>query len=168
MTVAEQLRQAREAQHLSVAQVAEITKLRSDHVRALEEGRYDVFSAPVYVRGFTRTYASLLKLEVPSLMAQLDAELGGKDKFAPGTSFSGESEGFLDKLMLQFTKVDWRKSAIGLGLMALIVVTVATYLVWRQYRTHDPLSRVKPSLYQPARTNAGEKLPLPQPARSKR
>ena len=46
-TVAEQLRQAREARNLTVQQVAEITKIRTDHVRAVEEGNYDVFSAPV-------------------------------------------------------------------------------------------------------------------------
>lgn len=167
MVVSEQLRQAREAQNLSIAQVAEITKLRTDHVRALEEGRFDAFSAPVYVRGFVRTYATLLKLDVPKIMAALDADLGGIKKFASRPALSESPGGLLDTLMLQFTKVDWRKSAIGLGLTGLIIILAATYFLWRQYRTHDPLSRVKPSLYQPARTNAGEKLPLPQPSRAK-
>jgi cytoskeletal protein RodZ len=61
MSVPEQLRQARQAQNLTIQQVAEITKIRSDHIRALEEADYNVFSAPVYIRGFTRTYATLLK-----------------------------------------------------------------------------------------------------------
>ena len=50
-TVAEQLHEAREARRLTVEQVAEITKIRGDHLRALEEGNFDVFSAPV--RGLT-------------------------------------------------------------------------------------------------------------------
>ena len=91
MTVSEQLRQAREAKHLSIAQVAEITKLRTDHVRALEEGKYEVFSAPVYVRGFVRTYSNLLKLDVPQVMAALDGELGGLKKFADMGGFSEDS-----------------------------------------------------------------------------
>jgi cytoskeleton protein RodZ len=165
MTVPEQLRQAREARQLSIAQVAEVTKLRTDHVRALEEGRFDAFSAPVYVRGFVRTYATLLKLDVPQTMAALDEELGEIKRFAPPRA--ERRGGVLDRVMLQFTKVDWRKSAIGIGLLALLVIAVATYFVWRQYRAHDPLSRVKPSIYQPARTNSGEKLPLPQPPRGK-
>src|SRR5258705_11311017 len=37
-TVAEQLRRAREAQNLNVYQVAEITKIKTDHIRALESG----------------------------------------------------------------------------------------------------------------------------------
>src|ERR1035437_7492143 len=40
-TVAEQLRQARESQHLTEQQIVEITKIRTDHLRAIEEGNYD-------------------------------------------------------------------------------------------------------------------------------
>ena len=71
-TVAEQLRTSREAQGLTVYQVAEVTKIRTDHVRALEEGKFEAFAAPVYVRGFVRTYATLLKLDVPGMMSQLE------------------------------------------------------------------------------------------------
>ena len=74
-TVAEKLRQAREAQNLTVHQVADVTKIRTDHIRALEQGNFNVFSAPVYIRGFVRTYATLLKLDVPETMAALEAEL---------------------------------------------------------------------------------------------
>ena len=62
-TVGEQLKAAREAQKLTVTQLADVTKIRSDHIRAIDAGDYDVFSAPVYIRGFVRTYAMALKLE---------------------------------------------------------------------------------------------------------
>ena len=62
-TVGEQLKMAREAQRLTVTQVAEMTKIRSDHIRAIDQSNYDVFSAPVYIRGFVRTYASAVKLD---------------------------------------------------------------------------------------------------------
>ena len=81
-TVAEQLRQAREARGLTVQQVVEITKIRTDHLAALEQGNYDVFSAPVYIRGFVRGYSALLKLDVPQVMASLDAELRATRRFA--------------------------------------------------------------------------------------
>ena len=86
-SVAQQLQQAREARHLTVQQVAEITKVRSDNVRALEEGNFNVFSAPVYIKGFVRTYSTLLKLDVPRIMATLDGELGQTKKFAERMSF---------------------------------------------------------------------------------
>ena len=70
-TVAEQLRAAREAKKLTVQQVADATKMRTDHVRALEEGKFNVFSAPVYIRGSVKIYAKLLKLDEAPLLAAL-------------------------------------------------------------------------------------------------
>jgi cytoskeletal protein RodZ len=61
-TVAEQLRQAREQRGWTINQLADATKIRTDHIRALEEGNYNVFAAPVYIQGFVRTCATLLKL----------------------------------------------------------------------------------------------------------
>ena len=71
-TVAEQLRQAREEQKLNIYQVAEITKIKTDHIRALESGSYDSFSAPVYIRGFVRSYAKVLKLDLDRYQAAWD------------------------------------------------------------------------------------------------
>src|SRR5512138_2239861 len=105
-TVAEQLRHAREARNLTVQEVAEITKIRTDHLRALEEGNFDVFSAPVYIRGFVRTYSTLLKLDVPRVMADLDTELGQTSKFAEPPPLSDHPRGVVDFLMLQLSRVD--------------------------------------------------------------
>src|SRR3989440_7758679 len=112
-SVAEQLRQGREARHLSVQQVADITKIRGDHLHALEEGNFDVFSAPVYIRGFVRSYATILKLDVPALMTALDDELGKTQKFSEPPPLSDSPRGVLDFLMLQLSKMDWRKGIIG-------------------------------------------------------
>jgi cytoskeletal protein RodZ len=160
-TVAEQLHQAREARHLSVQQVAEITKIRSDHLRALEEGNFNVFSAPVYIRGFVRTYSTLLKLDVPSVMAALDEELGQTQKFAEPPPLSEHPRGTLDFLMLQLSKVDWRKSVIVMAGAVVLLAIVLSYVGWHHYRSNDPLGRLKPSLYQPRSQNSGQTLPLP-------
>ena len=79
--VGEQLQAAREALKLTIQQVADATKIRTDHIRALEEGHYEVFSAPVYIRGFVRIYATQLKLNMPQIMSALDAELRRTEKF---------------------------------------------------------------------------------------
>src|SRR6267154_6458818 len=99
-TVAARLHEARETQKLTISQVAEVTKIRTDHLRALEEGNFDVFSAPVYIRGFVRSYATLLKLEVPEIMAALEAELGRIEKFAEPPPLSEPPGGLVDFLML--------------------------------------------------------------------
>ena len=163
-TVAEQLRQAREARNLTVHQVADITKIRTDHIRALEEGNFDIFSAPVYIRGFVRTYSTLLKLDVAQTMAALDAELGQTEKFSEPPPLTNEKRTPLDFVMLQLSKVDWRKGLLALGVIAAITVVVSIFFTWRHYRTRDPLSGLKPGVYHSGRTNSGETLPLTNPA----
>jgi transcriptional regulator with XRE-family HTH domain len=161
-TVAEQLRQAREAKNLSVQQVAEITKIRGDHIRALEEGDFNVFAAPVYIRGFVRTYSTLLKLDVPQTMSALEAELGQTSKFAEPPPLSGPPRGVLDLLMLQLSRVDWRKGLLGLIAGLAVVGGVVGYLAWRHYHSTE-VKNLKPGVYQPAKGASGDTLPIPQP-----
>jgi cytoskeletal protein RodZ len=160
-TVAEQLRKGREAQNLTVQQLAEISKIRSDHIRALEEGNFDVFSAPVYIRGFVRTCSTLLKLDVPKVMAALDQELSEHKKFSEPPPFTDTQRGPLYFITLILSKVDWRKGLIGLGLAAIIGIVAIVILVWRHRVTKDPLSGLKPGMYHSTNTTSGETLPLP-------
>ncbi len=163
-TVAEQLRTARETRKLSVTEVAEITKIRTDHIRALEEGNFDVFVAPVYIRGFTRTYATLLKLDVPEIIQALTVELGQTEKFAEPPALSKERKGVLDFMMLQLSKVNWQRSAVFVGSLAVIGILILAVWFWRRQRNADPSASLPPAVYQPARRPAGETLPLPTPA----
>ena len=160
-TVAEQLRQAREAKNLTVQQIVEITKIRTDHLRALEEGNFDVFSAPVYIRGFVRSYATLLKLDVPQVMAALEAELAGTKKFAEPPPLAERPHGLVDFLTLHLSKVDWLKGLIGLGAVIALVAAVWAWVAWRH---HNPLKGLKPAVYQSTPGTAGDTLPLPAPA----
>ena len=160
-TVAEKLRQAREAQNLTVHQVADVTKIRTDHIRALEQGNFNVFSAPVYIRGFVRSYATLLKLNVPETMAALDGELGRTEKFSEPPPLMDQKRGPLDFVMLQLSKVDWLKGLIAAGAVAAIVIIASILLTWRHYRARDPLTGLKPGVYQPAQSNAADTLPVP-------
>lgn len=165
-TVAEQLRAGREAKNLTVHQVADITKIRTDHLRALEEGNYDVFTAPVYIRGFTRSCATLLKLDVPKLMAQLEAELAQTEKFSEPPNLAPHARTPLDFVMLQLSRIDWRKGAVVLALLAVAGLVLGIYGVWHHYRSADPLKGLPPGIYQPPTNNhAGETLPLAPPRR---
>ncbi len=164
-TVAEQLRHARETHNLTVYQVAETLKMRTDHVRALEEGNFNVFSAPVYIRGFVRTYAGMLKLDVPQTMALLDAELSKTEKFREPPPLTDQNGGAIDFVMLQLSKLDWRKSLVALVAIVLAVAAVLGLNAWRHARTRNPLKNLPPAVYQaPANHSTGDTLPVPQPA----
>ncbi len=54
---------AREALNLSVAEVARQLKLSVSQIEALEAGAYEKLPGPVFVRGFIRNYARLLRLD---------------------------------------------------------------------------------------------------------
>jgi cytoskeletal protein RodZ len=159
------LRSGREAMGLTEQDVAEITKIRTDHIRALEEGNYNAFAAPVYVRGFVRTYARLIRLDPRETVAQLDAELHQLSITDNPHPLTGR-RGFLDVLMLQLSKVNWRVAAPTLTLAVLVLVSVLAYRTWVEHRARDPLTQLGPGLYQPPPPHDSLPLPdlLPTPA----
>jgi len=159
-TVAEQLRTAREARKLTVYEVAETTKIRTDHIRALEDGNFDMFVAPVYIRGFVRTYATLLKLDVPQVMSTLESELALTEKFCEPPPLSKPPRGVLDFLMLLLSRVDWRKAGLALSAVVVVGLVVGVYSLWRHFHTRDPLANLPPAVYQSNVSDAGEVLPL--------
>jgi cytoskeleton protein RodZ len=167
-TVAEQLRTSREAQGLTVYQVAEITKIRTDHLRALEEGKYEAFAAPVYIRGFVRSYATLLKLDVPGMMSRLEGELSQTQKFQELSPLFDKPRGFLDMVVLQLAKVDWRVALPSLGVALALLLAIVGYRAWRAHRSKDPLDTLGPGVYQPAEKQSGDTLPLPSSTPPKR
>jgi len=162
-TVAEQLRQAREAKKLTIQELAEITKIRTDHIRALEEGNFNVFSAPVYIRGFVRTVSTILHLDVPQVMSNLEGELGQTVKFREPPPLTDQPKTPIDFVMLQLSKVNWRGGAVVVGALALVAVVVLLVAHNRHNHRVDPLSGFKPGVYQPS--NSGATLPLPAPHR---
>lgn len=161
-TVAEQLRAAREARNLSINEVAEITKIRTDHIRALEEGNFDVFVAPVYIRGFTRTYATLLKLDVPALIKALDGELGKTERFSEPPPLTDTDKSVVNFMTLQLSKLNLHRTKILIGLGVLVAVAV-TYSVLTKRRTATPTPAVPPAKVQSTPRNPGNTLPLPAP-----
>ena len=160
-TVAEQLRQAREEQKLSIYQVAEITKIKTDHIRALESGDFDSFSAPVYIRGFVRTYARALKLDDVRMVGDLETELGQNEKFRAPPPLTNEPRGALDFIMLQLSKLNWRILVSVLVVAVVVMVLVGTFRGSRSKKESDPLKKLGPGLYQPSASESGELLPLP-------
>ncbi len=72
-SVGERLRQAREAQGLSVETVAQRLHLKQALVVALEEEDFERLPARVFVRGYYRNYARLLELPEAPLLREFDA-----------------------------------------------------------------------------------------------
>jgi cytoskeletal protein RodZ len=159
-TVAEQLRSAREAKNLTVEQVAEMTKIRTDHIRALEEGDFSVFSAPIYIRGSVKNYANTLKLDTAAVLAELAAELKGTEKYSEPPPLTDQKKTFVDEITLVLAKVNWKAGFAGIAIVGAALIIGLSVWVWHRNKKANPLKSLPPAVYQPA--GAGDTLPLPK------
>ena len=69
------LSRAREAQNLSVVEVARHLKLTPAQVESLEAGSYDRLPGRVFVRGFIRNYARLVKIDPEPLLRSIEHDM---------------------------------------------------------------------------------------------
>ncbi len=74
-SVGTQLRLAREAKGLSLAEAGQALKLGPRQVEALENGNWDALPGSTFIRGFVRNYARLVQVDPTLLMAQMDSVL---------------------------------------------------------------------------------------------
>jgi cytoskeleton protein RodZ len=68
------LRQAREAQGLTLGEVAGALKFSTRQIEALENDNFEALQGKTFLRGFIRAYARMLKLQPEELLAMLEAE----------------------------------------------------------------------------------------------
>jgi cytoskeletal protein RodZ len=159
-TVAEQLRAAREARSLTVEQVADATKIRTDHLRALEDGNFNVFSAPIYIRGSVKNYAGLLKLDCASLLAALDDELGRTKKYSEPPPLSDQRKTIIDQITLVLAKLNWKMGFAGIGVILVVLIVGLSALALKHSQKSSPLRQLPPAVYRSP--GGGDTLPLPR------
>ncbi|MFM7099937.1 MAG: helix-turn-helix domain-containing protein [Verrucomicrobiota bacterium] len=160
-TVGTQLRTARERLNLTVRDVANATNIKSDHLRAIEDGQWAVFGATVYVKGFVRTYAHHLKLPAAELLRELDGELEGVLAKEGGAPSAGRRRGPVDYLMLQLSQIRW--TVVFPLLLGIAVVAAALYgfRAWKALERRDPLQGLGNGLYPGRPLAVPVTLPLP-------
>jgi len=81
------LRNARIQRGLTIEQAAQDTRISPRFLEALEAEQFDSLPAPVYVRGFLRSYANYLRLDAAPLLAGLESgglRIAGPDAFVGG------------------------------------------------------------------------------------
>src|SRR2546429_5298011 len=74
--IGETLAAKRGERGLTIDQVAASTRVRREHLRALEAEDFTHFSAPVYAKGSLRTYATYLGLDADDLIRRMPADSG--------------------------------------------------------------------------------------------
>jgi cytoskeleton protein RodZ len=89
----EEFRSAREARGLTLSDVAEQIHIRSVYLNAIENEDWTAIGAPVYVRGFIRTYARFLALDAEDAVAMFNRYAPVERAVATVTMASGEDRG---------------------------------------------------------------------------
>lgn len=117
--VGHSLKIVRERQGLSLVDVAARTRIRRQHLDAIEGGRFAELPGPIYITGFLRTYAETLGLE-PEQVVQ---------------NFQSESDIARQRKELVFPmpRPEQRTPRLLLVLLAL-AVAVGAYAVWYRYQ----------------------------------
>jgi cytoskeletal protein RodZ len=151
----------RERRKLTVHQVADATNIKTDHVRALEASEWRAFAAPVYIRGFTRTYARHLHLDDRALIEALDAELDLTEDYSSPPSLSKNAKGPLDAVTFLLSRVRW-EWIVPLILGGLVLALGAYgYRAWQKNALAAKKAPQLGSGLRPAIRPAPATLPLP-------
>lgn len=159
-TVGDKFRAERERRGLTVHQAADGTNIKTDHIRALEAGEWRSFPAPVYIRGFARTYAKFLRLDERVIVEEVVGEVGNLDELDSLPGGGSRARGPLDFMMLQLSRVKWTivfPLAVG---GALVAFGWLAFKSWQAAPKPDPIDRLGPGLAEPRPRSPGT-LPLP-------
>ena len=163
-SVGQQLKNARELQGKSLEDVGGELKIRADHVAALEEGDFSKFDAPIFIRGFVRTYCRFLKLDHNALIVQLNQELGGTESLASDPALPGK-KGFLDGLTLFLSRLNW-----SIWLPLIVFISIAGFVLFvvnikqtqsEELQRGDWADKLPETKYEPIRNMMNLELPLP-------
>ena len=82
-TISARLEEARSSKGLTLEEAERDTRISRRYLEALERGQYDLLPAPVYARGFMRSYAGYLGLDPAEAVMSMPTELPLPDGLDP-------------------------------------------------------------------------------------
>ncbi len=124
MSLGERFRAAREQRGLTLSEVAEHLRIRSVYLAAIEEENWSALVAPVYTRGFLRTYARYLTLDPEEAVAEYNASQGPAAQ--PAASQRPSGGGLRSEAPRSMAVLLWIAGAIAVALVAFVVYLFVT------------------------------------------
>jgi transcriptional regulator with XRE-family HTH domain len=135
------LKALREAQGLTYDDVSVATHVRPHIIQAIENGTIESVCAPVYARGFMKTYCEyLMASDLWKKYSQ--GKLSQDDSGEPAIDDDDDDEEPVD--IQHPTPIFRRSSIVWVYIILVMAVTGAAYLLWSQHResvvSEDPFS----------------------------
>ncbi|HJR75845.1 MAG TPA: RodZ domain-containing protein [Nitrospiraceae bacterium] len=160
-SVGEFFRQVRETKGLTIDEVASKTRIRSDFVKALEDGNFAKLPDQVFARGFVRSYARSLGLD----------EEDAIHRFAESAGSFYEKQGERERLRQRQVEEDRRRranrKAVAIAIMAAVLTLI--FLLSREQSSvvvTRPASDVPSSAKKPQAGRDGQNVPSRPPGES--
>ncbi|MFH0915523.1 MAG: RodZ domain-containing protein, partial [bacterium] len=148
------LREARIRKGLSIKDVADVTKIRSKYLEALEEDDFEVLPGPTYVKGFLRTYAAFLKLDADALV---DEYRGSHEprKEEPAGLRADVTQTSRSRTSTERKKKRVRRNQRGYALVGVVAVVVVVLLAWFGSGRGQDAASIDPSNISSPSSSAG-------------
>ena len=154
--VGAELAQAREAQGLALADVAQQLKFAPRQLEALEQERFGALPGPTIARGMLRNYARLLKLDPEALLGRLGDRLDAPDSDKLAARFSQP---------VPFSDNARRSTLIYAGVSILILGAVgAVAYEWHQERNAKRQLAFVAAAKAPLEPSRAAPAPTPPPS----
>ena len=129
--VGERLRSAREAQGMSLDDVATRTRVPIRHLEHIERGEWDLLPATTYCVGFARSYANAVGLNGSEIGNELREQLGGQNPRHGNKPVAGPT------LYEPADPARVPPRSLALVAAAVALLLVVGYFVWRSGKTDE-------------------------------
>ena len=148
----EEFRSAREARGLTLSDVAEQIHIRSVYLNAIENEDWKSIGAPVYVRGFIRTYARFLGKDAEDAVGRFNQTSPVERPVVPSASAATLSDNERSGPSL------W---AVAATLVAVLLVGFVAYEWWQYAHPGAAATAVAQATQAPQPTGAGTESQAP-------
>ncbi len=158
----ERFRAAREARGLSLSDVSEQIRIRSVYLAAIEDENWAAIGAPVYIRGFLKTYARFLGLDADEIVASFT------ERPIPAAAEAHEPPSRPSRQPSPPTTVEAlpppRNLTPVLWLAALVAVALIAFVVYNELTIGTKSAGTVAALSTAAPSSAPSSLPVASPS----
>lgn len=137
--IGETLKSAREEANLSLNYVAEVTRIHIDVLKEIENGSMNLSPGPVFIRGFIRTYATLLGIDYQPLKEKLNL----LEEFAESSMNNNALEKANANSEQSSSSQGW---LLGLGVVILLVIGIIIMMQKEEHDSSELMTSVPPSV----------------------
>lgn len=145
-------RAAREARGLALSEVADQIRIRSVYLAAIEDENWSAIGAPVYIRGFIRTYARFLKVDPEEAVAAFNrTQPEAAAPAAPSEAAAGR------------TLTPPRRTGLLIWIAGAIAMLLVAFVVYNELTMHGESTAQAPSATEAPTVSVAASLPPAAP-----